>query len=715
MIQDSELLQEYVRNNSESAFKELVDRYIGLVYSTALRHTGREQIAEDVAQAVFVIFARKSHRMKAGTIVAGWLYRATRLAAAHATRDEVRRVARERVAAELADVHRQPDEGADWDQGSPLLDDGLHQLRHKDRDAVLLRFYQQLSLAEVGSALGCTEEAARKRVDRGLERLRTFFKRRSALVSITTLATTMSTQAQRMPPGLAHSACAVAFGKGATASITILYLVKDTMKTMLWSKAPLAVGLAIPLVALMVGPIVLRGQPGLVDSDFTSRLPISNSGEITALALQTDGKILVAGSFACYPLIDGQEIPTVGLARLHQDGSVDASFHSFGDRGIAALAVQKDGKIFIGGNWQDTNATQHANLCRLNPDGTIDSSFDPGPGTDWRPAPSTVSSLVRTLALQADGSVLIGGDFRQIAGESHPALVRLDSNGNVDPTFTPPTRAGDQVQRILVQPSGKLIISAAFVDPLPPQVLASVVRLNSDGTVDPTFHQPTDVRSGVLALQSNGQIVVRLKPANFLDLSEPVRLVRLNPEGTVDPAFAATVSLTNVVKPYPQVSAIVSAPGGKTILIGKFNRVNGIEQNDLARLNPDGSLDTTFQNGAGFEPVGNLSVKIGPAVLQPDGKILFGGSFGKMNGTACESLARVQGDSPLRFFNFHLTADRAFQSSVSGGPGSGAYLETSPDLKNWTRLSGTRADPPGLDLNVVNAVGGPVFYRAVAE
>ncbi len=180
MIEDAQLLREFAQSRSEAAFRTLVERHLGLVFSTALRQTGDPPVAEDIAQAVFIILAKKAAQLKEGTIVAGWLYRATRLATAHAIRAAARRTLRERAAAELAELQNTTDDEAKLEFIRPVLDHALSQLRSKDRDAVLLRYLQGRSLSEVGSAIGCSEEAARKRIDRAVERLRSFFQQRGS-------------------------------------------------------------------------------------------------------------------------------------------------------------------------------------------------------------------------------------------------------------------------------------------------------------------------------------------------------------------------------------------------------------------------------------------------------------------------------------------------------------------------------------------------------
>jgi RNA polymerase sigma factor (sigma-70 family) len=175
-LDDIELLAQYARDNSEAAFATLVTRHVNLVYSTALRSAGNPHAAEEITQAVFIILARKARSLSPRTILSGWLYQTARLTAANFLRAEIRRQHREQEAY-MQSLLNEPEPDV-WPQIAPLLDAAMTGLGEKDRNAIVLRFFENKSLGEVGSALGASEDAAKMRVNRALEKLRKFFSNR---------------------------------------------------------------------------------------------------------------------------------------------------------------------------------------------------------------------------------------------------------------------------------------------------------------------------------------------------------------------------------------------------------------------------------------------------------------------------------------------------------------------------------------------------------
>ena len=180
-MRDIPLLQQYVRENSEAAFRQLVERHLNLVYAAALRQVRDPALAQDVAQAVFLILARKAGKISANTILSGWLYRTTHFVAAKALRSELRRKHHEQEAAQMQTTEFAAPDRA-WEKLEPVLDAAMVQLNEKDRNAILLRYFENKDFSSVGYALGTSEDAAQKRVSRALEKLRRLFSKRGIVL-----------------------------------------------------------------------------------------------------------------------------------------------------------------------------------------------------------------------------------------------------------------------------------------------------------------------------------------------------------------------------------------------------------------------------------------------------------------------------------------------------------------------------------------------------
>jgi uncharacterized protein (TIGR03435 family) len=233
-MDDIELLREYAERRSEPAFTALVQRHAGLVYSVALRQVRDPHLAEEVTQVVFVILARKAQAIRKETILTGWLFRTTRFAAGDAVKMQIRRQRREQQSAQMETTAT---DEFNWKQIAPLLDEAVAGLGEQDRDAVLLRFFENKSLAQVGAALGTNEDAARKRIARAVEKLRNYFSKRGAAVTTAIIAGTVSANAvQAVPTGLISTVAAIAVVKGATVGGSTLTLIKGALKIMAWTK-----------------------------------------------------------------------------------------------------------------------------------------------------------------------------------------------------------------------------------------------------------------------------------------------------------------------------------------------------------------------------------------------------------------------------------------------------------------------------------------------
>jgi RNA polymerase sigma factor (sigma-70 family) len=248
---DGDLLAQFSRTRSEDAFGELVRRHIGLVHSVALRHTDNLRQAEEITQAVFILLAHKADSIGSKTLLSGWLYHAARLTASNVRRSEFRRIRREQEAFMQSTPEETQSDSA-WCELAPLLDQAMARLGATDRNAVVLRYFENRTLLEVGAALGVEERAAQKRVQRAVEKLRDFFTKRGVVVPLAIMTSAISAHSvQAAPVALAKSVSAVAIGKGVAASASALTLTKGALKIMAWTKAKMAIGVGVGLLAVM--------------------------------------------------------------------------------------------------------------------------------------------------------------------------------------------------------------------------------------------------------------------------------------------------------------------------------------------------------------------------------------------------------------------------------------------------------------------------------
>jgi len=239
---DLELLDRYARYHAEDAFAEIVRRHLDLVHSAALRQVRSPQLAEEVAQSTFINLARHAHRLAPGTILTAWLYQVARREAIDVVRREARRQLREQIATEMNAMNAT---AADWTHIEPLLDDAMHALDETDRAAVLLRYFENKSLREVGATLGASENAAQKRLSRAVERLREFFAKRGVTVGESGLVVVLSANAvQAAPVGMAVTVSTAAALAATTLSTTTTTTLTKAIVMTTTQKALVTVALA---------------------------------------------------------------------------------------------------------------------------------------------------------------------------------------------------------------------------------------------------------------------------------------------------------------------------------------------------------------------------------------------------------------------------------------------------------------------------------------
>ncbi len=404
------------------------------------------------------------------------------------------------------------------------------------------------------------------------------------------------------------------------------------------------------------------------------------TGNARAVLLQPDGKVLIAGNFKSF-----NGVRRNGIVRLNPDHSLDLGFDANIDGLVQSLAQQSDGKIIVGGSFTAVGGVGRNQIARLNSDGSVDETFDPGTGAN---------GVVLDIVVQWDGKVLIGGSFTRINSILRNCIARLNSDGSLDTTFTSPfppvpppfPTSPPNIQSIVntlaVQPNGQILVGGFIVTNYEPQIIYSVVRLNSNGSYETTFDPPS-INSNLtkLALQPDGKILIsgfftniggverryiaRLNATGSLDASfdasgqavAPVFSLHLRTDGKV--LFGSVITATGAVMKQlntngsldlafttielvPGVTyAITPLSNGKILASGSFSAISDGVPNTALIFNPDGSQDQSFQ--ANFQSKGRVRA----AAVQNDGKIVIGGIFNRVNGSTRNMLTRLNANGSI--------------------------------------------------------------------
>jgi len=371
------------------------------------------------------------------------------------------------------------------------------------------------------------------------------------------------------------------------------------------------------LFMLTIGAIINAQAGGDLDTTFNPGIGANNG--VFRIAQQSDGKTLIGGSFTSY---NGTSINKI--ARLNTDGSLDTTFNpgtTGANSSVQSIALQSDGKILIGGQFTTYNSTAINRIARLNADGSLDTSFNVGTGAN---------KDVSSIAIQSDGKILIVGDFTSYNGTSIYKIARLNTDGSLDATFNPGSGSDSKIFEIALQSDGKILIGGDFIF-YNGTAKNRIARLNADGSLDPSFNVGIGANSVVIsiALQSDGKILIG---GVFHDYNGTAvnRIARLNADGSLDMTFNPGTAGAN-----SSVQSIAIQSDGKILIGGQFTTYNYAPINRIARLNADGSLDFSFNVGTGAN---NYVYRI---AIQSDGKILIVGAFTSYNGIGRNIIARL--------------------------------------------------------------------------
>lgn len=455
------------------------------------------------------------------------------------------------------------------------------------------------------------------------------------------------------------------------------------MKTLLLSTATILYSLTI------------LGQDGSPDNTFNAGTAANNM--VYAVSQNPAGKLMISGTFTSF---NGTAINRI--ARINLDGSIDNTFTpgtGLGGNGAWKFAYQSDGKMLIVGYFSDVNGSSASRIARLNTNGTFDNTFVVGTGFD---------NTTAGLAIQSDGKVIVGGSYNTYNGTAKNCIVRLNTNGSIDNTFSIGTGLNQAVRDLVLQPDGKVIVVGAFTA-YNGTARNYIVRLNSDGTLDNTFSIGTGANAQIysVSLQSDGKILIGGLFTTF-NGSSALYLARLNSDGSRDNTFSTTTGANSDVRSIFQLS------DGKIFIAGTFTSYKGTSVSRVARLTSTGSLDAGFNSGTGASGTVFNSIQLS------GGKIAIGGLFTTYNGGSMNYVGVLQntgGSLPLQFGSLSVTKisqGAIINWTLNDMDGNETMnIQRKTDQSDWTTIHTTRAafNKKTYEYKDISIIKGSVYYR----
>ena len=362
-------------------------------------------------------------------------------------------------------------------------------------------------------------------------------------------------------------------------------------------------------------------------NDSNNRLEYYNGSALEEIANLSDIEAITGGL-----IFQGGYDPTTNTPNLffsQQAGGIDPSFaYGSGFNGsVRSTAIQSDGKILVGGGFTDYNGTGADRIIRLNSNGSVDTSFVYGTG---------FNGSVLSIAIQSDGKIVCGGSFSSYNGTLTNKIIRLNTDGSIDTSFVYGAGFNSNVYSTAIQTDGKIVVGGSFTD-YDGTPANFIIRLNSDGSVDTSFVYGTGFSGAfvfTIAIQSDGKILLGGFFTDYNGTSANY-IIRLNSDGSIDTSFVYGTGFGN------NINSIAIQSNGKILVGGNFTSYNGTSANKIIRLNTDGSVDTSFVYGTGFD---NAVYSI---AIQSDGKILVGGDFSSYNGTSANYIIRLNSDGSI--------------------------------------------------------------------
>lgn len=423
--------------------------------------------------------------------------------------------------------------------------------------------------------------------------------------------------------------------------------------------------------------------PGSLDNSFA--IGSGANGAVTSVALQPDGRIVLGGVFTRF-----NNTSRTYLARLNLNGSLDTVLNPVMDGAVSSVASLADGRIVFGGSFRNVNGASRSWVGRLAADGSSDPGF---------PASAGMDDLVNVV-LPVDGMrTVLGGNFTTPAGRA----IRINDNGTLDVTFNPDGGTDGSVYAAALMPDGSVVLGGSFstIGGLPRNGIA---RVNASGLLDGSYARGSGADGPVYAVAAlaDGGVILG---GSFSSINGVAcqGIARLQKNGTVDLDFAARAFVNG------SVYALAVQTDGKIFIGGDFTSASGGNRTRIARLNRDGSVDTTFLPGTGANgPVYSIAIQL-------DGKVVIAGDFTSFSGASRNRIARLLGDTEFKGLMglANVVKDQNLQLYLATQPGGVYALQVSRDLTNWTSLSTNVATGTPTTFTDSNLAGlNPRFYRA---
>ncbi|CAM3875723.1 T9SS type A sorting domain-containing protein [Flavobacterium cucumis] len=454
------------------------------------------------------------------------------------------------------------------------------------------------------------------------------------------------------------------------------------------------------LLFILLGLGIAHSQSGGLDASFDPG--IGANAAINAVTIQDDGKIIIGGDFTNF-----NSQAKNRFIRLNADGSLDDTFVT--GNGITstisffptvrAMAIDSNGKIIVVGDFNRYNNVQRNNILRLNDDGTLDTTI-------FNASNLGSNTPILALAIQSDGKIIVAGGFTSFNNTPVNRIVRLNTDGTIDSSFNIGSGVNNPIHTVSIQADDKIILGGDFTN-FNGTLVNRLVRLNTDGTLDSSFNIGSGANNSIRSskIQSDGKILLGGLFTTF-NTADRKYLARLNTDGTVDSTFDIQLGANNLV------GSIAIQFNDKIVIGGNYSLFNSVTMNRIARLNNDGLIDTSFNSGTA------ANNNVNAIAIQEDGNIIIAGSFTTYNGTTRNRIARIFGDEPLNSSDFTKNPFFIYPNPSNDKitlQANGNVIESIKIYDTTGKLIFHKSNPDNYTFDVANFDQGIYFFTIENE